>query len=794
VASNQFDGGSSSVPIPAGTQVGHYRIDSHVRSGGMGAVYRATDLRLHRTVAVKFLLGRLGDVDATLRFRREAETASSLNHPHIVTVHDVGDFDGNAYIVTEFVDSGTLREWAAAHRRSWREIVELLIGVGDGLAAAHAAGILHRDIKPTNILVTASGRAKLADFGLAKAESTASLDKTQTVTQPGAVVGTLAYMSPEQAAGLPVDARSDVFSFGVVLYELLTGTRPFERNSHRDPLSAVAQRIDQLLAASRNSDSMPKSASQQQPGDFPGAAPASLRSAVVKALASNPADRHPSMQAFVDELRHVLRRADAAPVRRRLAAFVAAAVAVAIVAAAILWQLRPQGTTQGIHRVAVLPLRNLSTDPTQEFFSDGVTETLISSLAQIRALEVISFTTARSYKNRAVRDIGNELSVDTVLEGSVERIGQRIRIRVQLIDVMAEKVLWSRDYLGETSDLFKLEGEVAGAVAEQIRIEVAPDENRRLARARSVNPEALELYLLGRNTYWRELALGKALEYLYEAMRRQPDFAQAYASASVILHLQDAAVGVSDPQKTRAEARRLAEKALQLDPDLAEAHMAIAGVEWLADWDWAKAERSFKRALELDPESLETCACYVAFLQTTGRWNEAIELAQQSAHRDPLSPLNHRVLARSLGAAGRWDEAKQHIDRALELGSGIGAAYGRLSEAYWQVGKREEALRLLDRAEFRSSPLLAYAYATTNHTAEAREMLPSLTKSSLDFQTIALVYFALGERDLGFKWLERAFAERQPFVSYARWDRRFDSVRSDRRFKVLIDQLHLPGS
>ena len=413
-AADQLD--DTQTQLTPGAQLGPYRIEAALGAGGMGRVYRALDIKLSRPVAVKLLADDLVDPAARRRFQREAQMASALNHPHILTVHDAGDFEGRQYLVTEFVDGGTLKDWAKRDKRTWREIVELLVGIADGMATAHDAGILHRDIKPANILVTKSGYAKLADFGLAKLVEPADSDITSTLTEgrtrPGMVLGTIAYMSPDQASGQKLDARSDIFSFGVVLYELLSGQRPFTGSTDLELLQNIIHGAPQPLG---------------------GEIPEALRAAVEKALAKDRGERYQSMHDMVVDLRRLVRLSGeesvARPARVRRP-WAAAAAALVLVGGAALWKFAPNRGPSQIRSIAVLPLDNFSRDPEQEFFADGMTEQLITDLSKIGSLRITSRTSVMRYKEKRkpLPEIARELNVDVVIEGSVLRVGDRVRI------------------------------------------------------------------------------------------------------------------------------------------------------------------------------------------------------------------------------------------------------------------------------------------------------------------------------------------------------------------------------
>jgi serine/threonine protein kinase len=519
--------------LKPGFRIGPYEILAELGAGGMGEVYRARDTKMGRDVAIKVLRDVLpGDPARLARFNREVHLLAGLNHPNILTVHDAGDFEGRRYLVSEFVNGGTLGSWMRQTRPSWQQTVELLIGVADGLACAHAAGILHRDIKPDNILVTERGSAKLADFGLAKLAERTEDEVTGTPapdrTQLGAIVGTVAYMSPEQALGQPVDARSDVFSFGVVLYEMLAGRKPFERATNLEQLWAIVHDPAPLLLESRSD------------------IPTGLRLAVEKTLAKDRAERYQSMSDLIVDLRRLNRQhAESAASReapRKLNWRHGAAIGVAVIGVTTAaWLAKLDGlhttpasvaSTAEIRSIAVLPLQNLSKDPAEDYFADGMTDALITKLAQIGALNVRSRNSAMRYKGtgKAVPEIARELHVDAVVEGSVVRQAGRIRITARLLDGMTERILWAESYERDPADVLALQNDVARAIAAEIRINVAPEVEARLTGGRPVNPQAHEAYLKGRMyRYQRGLEATKtSLSFFQRAVDLDPNYAAAY--------------------------------------------------------------------------------------------------------------------------------------------------------------------------------------------------------------------------------------------------------------------------
>jgi eukaryotic-like serine/threonine-protein kinase len=734
-----------------GDRLGQYTIVELVGAGGMGEVYRARDPKLDRDIAIKVLAPRFtSDARRLARFGREAHLLASLVHPHLLTVHDIGEVDGRPYLVTEFVDGGTLRTWTRSATHTWQQVVDLLAGVADGLGAAHSAGIVHRDVKPDNILVSKHGYAKLADFGLARlfeaaAGPVATPTDTAVHTRAGMIVGTIGYMSPEQTAGTPADARSDIFSFGIVLYEALCGRRPFVGTSELEVLQHVRS---------------------QKAAPLDKSLPVALCIAVEKALEKDPAQRYQSMGEMVVDLRRLAR----APSRAGT-------------------QDRPRRTRRRIRSLAVLPLQNLSRDPDQEFFSDGTTEALIGNLAQIRSLDIISRTSVMRYKGttKTIPEIGRELDVDGIVEGSVQRVGGRVRITARLIRAATDTHLWASAYERDAADVLKLEAEVARTIAHEIQAHLTPEETRRLASARSISPDAREAFLLGRHHQFKdnEADLRQAIEYFERAIQVQPDYAAAYASLSLTARL------LQTRRFTHEEgaARSAALKAIELDPSLGEAHAAMSGLKF-DDWDWAGAEAEARRALELNYID----HYYASLLTITGRHAQAIAAAAHAAKVDPLSSGIQSSYGIVLFFARKYAEALAQLKRAIDLEPRNYAAVYMMGVIHERLGHPQEALAIFDRPEFRDSPYIAEAYALAGRRDDALTVLNGLAtrKDAFDPQGVAMAYFALGDEDRGFEWLTTAFDQRAGYVPWARVQPAFDAIRDDPRFTALVARLKLP--
>jgi len=777
-----------SAVVAPGTRVGQYQIESSIGAGGMGVVYRALDTKLNRPVAVKFLSDELADAAARRRFQREAQTASSLNHPHIITVYDAGEYEAQQYLVTEFVDGGTLRNWTSAERRDWRQIVELLVGMADGLATAHEAGILHRDVKPENILISRSGYAKLADFGLAKlADGTPGGDATRTLTEhgtrPGVAVGTIAYMSPEQATGKPLDARTDIFSFGVVLYEALSGRRPFAGANDLELLQTIIHGSPQPL---------------------PPEVAASLRNVVEKALEKNPGNRYQSMRDMVVDLRRLLRSsAETAtpPKTRGLSHWKwAAAVAALLVAGGTARKFWPRTGPSPIRSLAVLPLRNLSPDPDQEYFADGMTDALTTDLAKIGSVSVIASSSATRYQGtkKTTPEIARELHVDAVVEGSLQRSGNRVRIAAELIDGSSDRHLWGNSYERDVRDAFALQAEVAQAIATEIEGKLTPREQARLTPPRPVNPEAQEAYLRG--IYWRQKGDSrKTFESFQQATEKDPTYADAWAELAIAYGLLVDA-NLMPEQEAYLKERAAVTRALQLDDMSADAHAAWAGVLEYHDFNWTEADREFGRALQLNPNIVLAHAAHSEGLEARGRFDEALAEIRRARELGPYDAIANFGLLEALFYARRYDQLIEEVQKVDEIFPNLGR--GLMALAYQMKGDSQHALPPME-GRLKAFPTvpsfladLANAYAVFGNRQEALRLLAELTDMAKRRHVapiaFAYVYAGLGDKDKTFQWLGNAMDENPGSVFFLKVDPRFDLLHSDPRFRELLLRMGLP--
>ena len=812
--------------LAAGIKLGRYEIHSKIGAGGMGEVYLAEDTQLGRRVAIKFLSPELvADERANKRLVKEARAAATLDHPNICSIYEVGEADGRSFIAMQYVEGETLDLRLKRKPLALKESITLASQIADALAEAHVHNIIHRDIKPANIIVTSRGQAKVMDFGLAKVIERAQPIESEAATEaflstPGAILGTVPYMSPEQVRGEVLDGRSDIFSFAVVLYEMLSGRQPFASASAAATISAILNEEPPTLL--RYAPNLPEE----------------LQRIVRKCLEKDRERRYQTMRDVAIDLdncrrEHETTRGDLSHgermtggtavtmaasnlskckfllSRRALMAGALLGLLVVVALAYVLFFRRATTTPRPpeIKSLAVLPLENLSGDPAQDYFADGMTEALISNLSQIHALDkVISRTSVIRFKgshSKSLPEIAAELKVDAVIEGTVQRSGGRVHITARLIPAAADSPLWSREYERDESDVLKLQGEIARAVADEIRIQLTPEERARLASARSIDPAAHEAYLLGRyhSQKFNEEDLKRAIEYFERAIQLAPDYAAAYAELSEAWRTRGI-LGAKTFKEVEAPARAAALRALALDPNLADAHAKLGNLKYIYDRDWSGAEEEMKRAVALDPNSLFPHLAYAYLLMALGRFPEALTHQQIGAQLDPTTSFIRSDVGRILYFAGKYDEAIQHLSRALELDPRNDLAYSNLVDVYEQLGRYEEALAALDKAEALRPNFWLYqaqrarVYARAGRRTEALRMIEEFKAAmgSGRFPEIGLaeVYPALGEKDEAFRLLFRVIEERDQFSSFIKIDHSFDSLHSDPRWKELLRRMNFP--
>jgi serine/threonine-protein kinase len=782
--------------------VGRYLVERELGSGGMGLVYSGYDPELGRKVAIKLMRPESGGGDPSqgkARLLREAQALAQLTHPNVIAIHDVGTFGEQVFIAMEYVEGCTLADWLSAEKRTWPEIVSIFVQAGNGLAAAHAKGIVHRDFKPDNLWVGEDGRARVLDFGLARSIWTGDEEKLQTVdatheesqlsprlamlraslTETGKLLGTPAYMAPEQLSGKVGDARSDQFSYCVALYQALYGELPFRGES----IDALLHQVEQGTI-----EEVPKSRG----------VPSWLRRVVLRGLSANPADRYESMDGLLQEL-----TARPSVARRRILVPSAVVLLALTLTLGIEWKKR-SAAQRRIQSIAVLPLENLSFDPEQEYFADGVTEALITDLAKIRALRVISRTSVMVYKGarRPLPEIGQTLHVEAVLEGSVQRTGDRVQISVQLIQAATDRHLWAERYERDARDVLALQNEVARAVVQAIQVQLTPEEQGRLARAHPIQREAYEAYLKGRHFLNKRTAAGfqKAADYFQQATALQPDYALAYAELSNSYVLLGG-YSILPPREVMPKARAAAVKALAMDDTLAEAHSTLGAVRHNFDWDWSGAEREFQQAIALSPGYPDAHIWYSLLLAGLSRHDEAIAEAKRAQESDPLSLIANAVVGRMFWLARQYDQAIKEELKTLDLDPNFGTAYFDLGRAYEGESRYDEAIEAFQRALRNSGDVilfkgyLGHAYAMAGKRGEALKVLDELQDLSqrryVPSFVRASIYAGLGEKEQALIWLERAYAERNNWLVFLKVVPIFDSLRADPRFVDLMRRVGL---
>ncbi len=786
-----------------GSEVSHFRILERIGAGGMGVVYRAVDVRLNRPVALKTLpAAAIADAERRDRFVREAQAASALNHPNIVTIHEIGSEAGVDFIAMELIEGCSLRVAIPQTGLPLDVSLSYAEQLARGLAAAHNKGIVHRDLKPENVMLTKDGRVKILDFGLARLvpESEASGDsKSPTLTEqtePGQVLGTVGYMSPEQVRGERADQRSDVFAYGAILYEMLTGRRAFEGGSRVETLNAILKEEPAQLAEERP--------------DLPSGLEPILR----RCLAKDPERRFHSIHDVdlaLEAVRESNPPASRRPVQSRRSPTLIAVLVVLLLGVVGLEVRRRYESGRGaagpaaIRSIAVVPLQNLSGDTEQEYFVDGMTDALIGNLAKVSALRVISRTSAMRWTRATPKQIARELNVDALVEGSVLRSGERVRISTQLVHAASDRSIWAESYERDLRDVLSLQEQVARTITREIQVTLTPDERRRLTVARPVQPAAHEAYLKGR-FYWNKRTpdgISRAIRHFEHSIAVDPGYAAAdagLASCYVLLPLPP--VAAEPAMEVMPKAKSAALEAIRLDETSSEAHTALAYVQTLYDWDWSASENSFHRAFVLDPNNATAHFWYAARLAATGRQDAAVQEALKAQQLDPVSPIITAGLAWMYHLSRRYDLEIEQSQQALALTPDFMMAHWRLGAAYDALGRPTEAIPHFEEALRLSSgspdvmAALARAKALSGRRSDAHAGLKALhelaTQRYVSPWSLATVHLGLGDLERALALLEDAYTKRDPYVVFLKAEPAFDPLRSDPRFQNLLRRVGLP--
>jgi TolB-like protein/Tfp pilus assembly protein PilF len=761
-----------------GETISHYRIIEKLGQGGMGEVYRAEDTKLKRMVALKVLPAELvRDEEARRRFLREAQAASALQHENICAIHEIGETpDGRMFICMDCYDGETLKERIAAAPLPIQEAIDIADQIAAGLSEAHAAKIVHRDIKPANVIVTRRGVAKILDFGLAKPAGTA------TLTKAGSTMGTVAYMSPEQARGDKVDHRTDIWSLGAILYEMIAGRPPFKGEYESAILYSIAHESPEPVTALRSG------------------VPLELERIVDKCLAKDAAERYQTAADFSADLRRLKREslertaqpaAGAAPPKgtargRRIAAIASGAAAVILILLAIFnaggLRDRFDGGRRAsepgrVESLAILPFVNVDRDPDTDYLSDEIPASITANLSRLSGLRVVPRSSAFRYRGSEgdLAAVGRKLDVRTILTGQVRARGEDLNIRAELVDVENDRQLWGDNYSLKLSDILTIEEDIVGRITDALQLRLTETDRDRLSKGQTDNAEAHRLYLKGRY-FWNkrsEEGIRSATGYFQKAIEEDPSYALAYTGLADSYSIL-AAFGIAAPREVFPKAKAAVSRALEIDSTLAEAHVSLALILQHYEWDWLEAEKEYKRAIELDPTYATALHWYGLLLLTMRRDEEAIATSESAARLDPLSLPIGASLGTAYFVVGQYEKAEAQCMKVIEMDSSFAMARSVLATVHIQMGLYDKAINELQAiAKLPTSTpediaYLGYGYARGGRTDEARRILADLSVRAEQRYVppvfFAIIYAGLGEMDESFKWIEKAYEERDFYL------------------------------
>jgi serine/threonine-protein kinase len=821
--------------VKNGSIINQYKIISAIGKGGMGEVFLAQDSKLDRKVALKILPAEFAeDQDRMRRFIREAKSASALNHPNIITIYEIGESNGTHYIATEFIDGKTLRQHLKSADFSRSSVLELAIQIASALQIAHSAGIIHRDVKPDNVMIRKDGLVKILDFGLAKlAESPASTpalnhgeEEVTAIqspsTSPGLIVGTATYMSPEQAKGQAVDARTDIFSFGILFYELLTGTLPFSGETALETISSILRDEPPPLRQSRP--------------DLPN----EIERIVSKSLRKDPDERYQTAKDLLIDLKAAKRDVESQHQSKRgtvpphendktqilkapttdevdqkttdltLAGnpkgrYVAAGILALLLAVGGFFGYQYFASNKQINSIAVLPFENKSSKADSEYLSDGLAESLIYRLSQLPNLKVSPTSSVFRYKGKATdpQTIAEELGVDSVMTGRITQRGDNLTISVELVDTRNNKSLWGEQYERKLSELLATQREITSEITNKLQLKLSGESEQKLAKKYTDNDEAFQLYLKGRFHFAKRTKedILKGIEYFQQAIKLDPNFALAYASIAESYNAIPSYPYLS-PKEAFPQAQAAAARALEIDPNLSEAHSALGAYFATYDWNWAEAEREHKRAIELSPNASVAHYRYGQYLAITGRKDESIAEVKRAVELEPLSLITGANLAATYLFAGQNEQGLEQARKTYDLEPNFVSGRFFLGVAYNANGRYVEAITISEKS-LQTHPknqlmlfIAGYAYAKSGRRQEAEEVVNrfrEIEKTQYVMSCfIASIYGALGEKDNAFAELEKAFANRDWELCRLQVAPYWNPLRDDPRFKDLLKRMNLP--
>ncbi|MBA4123792.1 MAG: protein kinase [Acidobacteria bacterium] len=811
-----------------GREITHYKIKRLLGKGGMGEVYLADDINLNRQVALKILPPEFAaDKNRMSRFVREAKSASALNHPNIITIYEIGKSEGTHFIATEFIDGKTLKEYAKRDSLNFKSALEIAIQIASALDEAHSAGIVHRDIKPDNVMIRSNGLVKILDFGIAKLSSSnnpQSLDAEAATaiksgTTPGMIIGTANYMSPEQAKGKEVDARTDIFSFGVVLYEMMAGNLPFEGETAMEMIGAILK-------------DEPKPLDKTE-------VPSEIEKIIGKCLRKDRDERYQTIKDVLIDLKDVrqdlefqnksertispekeepktqiLQATTADEIQQTTTnetisgkpksnQLLAVGLAILLVSAIGFFGYRYFTASKQIESIAVMPFVNESGNQDVEYLSDGMTETLIGSLSQVPNLRVKARSSVFRYKGKDTnaQTIGMELNVQAILYGRVVQRGDQLTLNLELIDAPTENVIWSESYNRRQTDLVSLQSEIARDVSGKLKIKLSGVDEAKVARTSTIDPDAYQAYLKGRYYWNRRTAenLKKAIEQFKSATDRDPNYALAYAGLADCYAVLNQ-YATTPASETIPQAKNYAERAIAIDDQLAEPHASLGQVNVLL-WQWTEAEREYKRAIELNPNYATAYHWYSILLRDLGRFDESAVMIKRAHELDPLSSIISINLSQVYQIQNNQNASIENTLKVIELDPNYSGAYNNLAMSYLKLGRNSEAIANFEKAVELSNRAdvvlrnLGYGYGVAGKRTEAlaiaKELEEKYAKKKSMGQFTAAVYAGLGDKDKVFEWLEKDFQNKEDLAAI-RWSSQFESLRDDPRLKDLLKRMNLP--